>query len=119
MGQKLKIRVNPDDHKQVVVDTKDGTDTPWVDVAQLGAWWRTDSHSIDWDEFELDIPVPKRLFKPGDVVNTNEIGSVVRAVRFHDVWYSSPGDRFLGSDKRIEERGFTYVGNIANMESAK
>lgn len=119
MVQKLKVRVNPDDHKQVVVDTKDGTSAPWVEIDKVGAWWKYDSHSIDWDEFELDIPEPKRRFKPGDVVDTNHNGELVRGTRFNDDWYSTPADRFLGNDTRIRERGYTYIGNIANMVAAK
>ncbi len=102
----IKVRVNPNDHE--------GFQVKHPTVGWL-RWDSTVGDGIDnWQEFELEVPKPTRVFKAGDMYRIRRSHQIiVRGDR--DIWISGSlpvhdFDRYV-----TDESVYEYIGNIHNI----
>lgn len=113
----VRVRVNPDNVNQWIMDSQDNTATPFVE-ATTGKRWG-DAATVAWQEFLLAIPAATRNFKIGDVVNTDLSGVTANAVyiiRLGSSWFRITTGAAAGSDSSVSAAGYVFMGNIQTLK---
>lgn len=123
MTTTLRVRVNPDNPSEFATYS-DPSDTysPWYRQGTTYPQWVRSSELSDWDEFTLDVPEPKRRFKPGDVVKVQG-GSHAGRIRVRDVdgyWKAVTGGATSTKlDHHIRDgldTTYELLGNVKDLE---
>lgn len=114
----IKVRVNPENPNQIAILR------PYIDYAHDGGrvsyFNPTDpdyqqlvptDRAEAWPEVEVEIPLPERVFVPGDVVESRG----VRVVRCDYTWFNALEGNFAGGDCTIRNVGYKYIGNVNSI----
>ncbi len=108
----VKVRVNPNDPEDYVVMLCPDLPYPWNRVSDGYLFQSGDAPIRDWQEFELEIPKPIRVFKAGDMYQRVLTGDIY--VRTKTAWVNRGQLTSPSMDYEIWDnpKCYAYIGNI-------
>ncbi len=108
----IKVRVNPNDSEDFAVRHDYMRQYPWLRSMDGDFYGDLSSRIRDWQEFELEIPKPTRVFKAGDMYQRILTGDIY--VRTKTAWVNRGQLTSLSMDHEIWDNPmcYAYIGNI-------
>lgn len=113
----VRVRVNPDNVNQIVIDTEDNSSTPFVEKVTHARF--SLAATAGWQEFFLTIPEATRAFKIGDIV---DLDLTDEGENFHircgTTWVRITTGATFGNDSAVRTAGYVFAGNIKALKRA-